>query len=271
MRNYTIIVLLSALALPGRAQQNMSSTSTAPTSATSATSEREPLASPRPKDFWDGDDPNVVNLIEHPFATKRYVQELVVPIRDRVSELEQITSETAGQIKDVDTRAQQGIQLASEKTSLADQHASDAAGKAQLAQTAANTASTRVGAVEQTVNNLDQFKGTAQTEIRFHPGQTVLSKSAKDALDQMAGPLKGQQSYIIEVRGFSPGKGQAAILSSQRMADSVVRYLVLTHNIPVYRIYEMSLGNTPANGEAHASARVEVNVLKNDLVSSVQR
>ena len=271
MRNYITLTLLSALTVTAWAQNAVNSTSTAPASTTSATSDREPLASPRPKDFWDGDDPNVVNLIEHPFATKRYVQKLVGPIRDRVSELEQITSETAGQIKDVDSRAQQAIQLASERTSLADQHASDAANKAQLAQTAANNASTRLGAVEQTVNNLDQYKGTAQTEIRFQPGQTVLSKSAKDALDQMAGPLKGQQSYMIEVRGFSPGQAQAAIHSSQRMADSVVRYLVLTHNIPVYRIYEMSLGNSPANGEKRATSRVEVNVLKNDLVNSAQR
>lgn len=271
MRNCITLALLSALTVTGWAQNAMNSTSAAPNSTTSATSDREPLASPRPKDFWDGDDPNIVSLIEHPFATKRYVQKLVGPIRDRVTELEQITSETAGQIKDVDTRAQQGIQLASEKTNLADQHAGDASNKAQLAQTAANNASTRVGAVEQTVNNLDQYKGTAQTEIRFRPGETVLSKSAKDALDQMAGSLHGQQSYIIEIRGFSPGPGQAAIRSSLRMADSVVRYLVLTHNIPVYRIYEMSLGNTPANGEKRVTSRVEVNVLKNDLVTSAQR
>src|SRR5215471_6610819 len=172
MRNYITLTLLAALTVTGWARQiAVNSTSTA-TSTTSATSEREPLASPRPKDFWDGDDPNVVNLIEHPFATKRYVQKLVNPIRDRVTELDQITSENANQIKDVNNRAQQGLQLASEKTSIADQHASDAASKAQLAQTAANNASTHVSAVEHTVNNLDQFKGTAQTEIRFQPGQT---------------------------------------------------------------------------------------------------
>ena len=99
-----------------------------------------------------------------------------------------------------------------------------------------------------------------------------MTKTAKDALDQMADPLKGQQSYIIEVRGFSPGQGQAAIRSSQRMTDSVVRYLVLTHNIPLYRIYAMSMGNAGVTGEKRATAaRVEVNVLKNDLVTSVQR
>jgi hypothetical protein len=89
----------------------------------------------------------------------------------------------------------------------------------------------------------------------------------------MAVPLKDQRGYIIEVRGFAPGQGQAAIRSSQKLADSVVRYLVLTHNIPVYRIYAMSMGNAAATAEGKrtSGARVEVNVLKNDVVTSAQR
>jgi len=277
MKNRILIAacLSSALILPGFAQQGNSDSSTSQ-AANQNLSTREPLQEPAPKNFWDGDDPNLVNLVIHPFATKKYVQRHTQPIRDRINELDELTSENARQIKDVDSRSQQGLQMASEKSSLADQHASDAANKAQLAQTAANDATTKVSSAEQMVNGIDQYKGSAQTEIRFRPGQTVLSKSAKDALDQMATPLKDQRSYIIEVRGFAPGHGQTAIASSQKMADSVVRYLVLTHNIPVYRIYELSMGNTPASGETMGakhttSARVEVNVLQNNLVSSAQR
>jgi outer membrane protein OmpA-like peptidoglycan-associated protein len=275
MRNriFLAVVVLSALAALAQQTNSSSSASSASASATQTASDREPLASPRPKDFWDGDDPNLVNLITHPFANKKYVQRQVTPIRDRINELDQLTSENGGLIKDVDTRAQQGIQLASEKTSLADQHASDAATKAQTAQIAANQASTRVSKTEQMVGSLDQYKGSAQTEIRFRAGQTVLSKEAKVALDEMAGPLKDQRGYIIEVRGFAPGQGQAATRSSQKMADSVVRYLVLTHNIPVYRIYAMSMGNAAATveGKHTRGSRVEVNVLKNDLVTSAQQ
>ncbi|HEV2397605.1 MAG TPA: OmpA family protein [Candidatus Sulfotelmatobacter sp.] len=269
MRTSILIALLFVLALGASAQNNGDS---APNSAAVSSGEREPLASPRPKDFWDGDDPNLVNLVTHPFANKKYVQRHVGPIHDRLNELEQITAENSGRIKDVDTRAQQGIQLASEKTTLADQHSGDATNKAQAAQTAANQASARVSTAEQKVANLDQYQGTAQTEIRFRPGQTVLTKSAKDALDDMTSPLRGQQGYIIEIRGFAPGQGQAAITSARRMADSVVRYLVLTHNIPVYRIYEMSMGNAQSSQGKHVSpARVEVSILKNDLATSPQR
>jgi len=48
------------------------------------------------------------------------------------------------------------------------------------------------------------------------------------------------------------------------MADSVVRYLVLNHEIPAFRIYAIALGN--ATGAKSASGtRVEVNLLKSDM------
>jgi outer membrane protein OmpA-like peptidoglycan-associated protein len=272
------LALSCILALPALAQQASSNSSTqqAAPAASQSDNPREPLQPIKSRDFWDGDDPNVFNLILHPFASKTYVKRHVQPIHDRLNELDEITAADKVKIKDVDARAQQGIQLASEKTTLADQHATDAATRAQTAQMSATQASTRVSTEEQVVGNLDQFKGSAQTEIRFRPGQTVLSKQAKDALDQMADPLKDQHSYIIEIQGYSAGHGQAAIAASQKMADSVVRYLVTSHQIPVYRIYVLGLGNTPVAGDAgtikHTSGgRVEVSLLKNDQVSSAQR
>ena len=57
------------------------------------------------------------------------------------------------------------------------------------------------------------------------------------------------------------------------MADAVVRYLVENHEIPVYRIYVLGMGNAPVqttaeNGEKPkrmSGGRVEVSLLKNDL------
>lgn len=275
MKKSVVLSFLMTVALIATsvAQQNNTSSGTASGQGTAVSqSEREPLQADKNTNFWDGDDPNFANLITHPFANKKYVERQVGPIRDRLNELDQLTAENGRNAKDVDSRAQQGLQMVSEKTSLADQHSADAASKAQLAQTAANDATTRVSSAEQMVGNLDQYKGAAQTEIRFRPGQSVLSKNAKDALDQMAEGLKAQRSYIIEVRGFSPGHGQAAIASSQKMADSVVRYLVLTHGIPVYRIYTMSVGNATIGGDATAkhvsTGRVEVSVLKNDVTTA---
>jgi outer membrane protein OmpA-like peptidoglycan-associated protein len=274
MNNRTVVALLlaGALSLPAFAQQNnsntqnQSATQAAPASSDQSTTgaSGKPALQPQTHEgFWG-------HL--NPFARKKYVQRQTQPIRDRVNELDELTANNSKMIKDVDSRAQQGIQLASAKANEADQHAVEAGNRAQQAQNTAQQATTRLTTVEQVVGNIDQYKAATQTEIRFRPGQSVLSKKAKEALDDMATPLKGQRGYIVEVQGFSSGKGQSAIQTSQKMADSVVRYLVLNHEIPVYRIYVVGMGNAPmANSEQGAKAkritggRVEVSLLKNDL------
>src|SRR5580700_2776390 len=271
-RLFIALPLAAMLALPALAQSTSStSDQTQPAAAqqtqstssdNSSASGKAPLAAPSREGFWGR-----VN----PFARKKYVQRQTEPIRDRVNELDELTSTNSKNIKDTDARAQAGIKLASDKANEADQHAIDAGNKATMAQQSAQQVTTRVQTVETVVSNIDQYKASNQTEIRFRPGQTVLSKNAKDALDQMASGVKGQRGYIIEVQGFSSGKGQTAITNSQKMAESVVRYLVLNHEIPVYRIYLVGMGNAPAPSDDAtktkriSGGRVEISLLKNDL------
>jgi outer membrane protein OmpA-like peptidoglycan-associated protein len=270
--NHRLLIALplaAVLAVPALAQTTSSSSdqsqaaasqpaSTSPDTATG----KAPLTPPSREGFWGR-----IN----PFARKKYVQRQTEPIRDRVNELDDLTAANTKTIKDTDSRAQAGIKLASDKADQADQHAVDAGNKATAAQQSAQQVTARVQNVETVVSNIDQYKASNQTEIRFRPGQTVLSKNAKDAIDEMATSVKGQRGYIFEVQGFSSGKGQAAITASQKMAESVVRYLVLTHEIPVYRIYLVGMGNAPAPSDdatktKHVNGgRVEVSLLKNDL------
>src|ERR1700691_2186997 len=250
MKNRVLTVLLIAvLALPALAQtssapapdqsQNQAqaqSTASQPPAVTTESATGKPLQPPAREGFWGR---------MNPWARKKYVQRQVDPIRDRNNELDELTAANGKMIKDVDARAQQGIQLASARATHADQHAIDAGNKPQPAQQTATQANPRLSNVEQVVGNLDQYKATNQTEIRFRPGQSVLSKNAKAALDDLAVPLKSQRGYIIEVQGFSSGRGQTAIAASQKMADSVVRYLVLNHEVPMYRVYVLAMGDAP--------------------------
>ncbi len=263
--------LAAVLAFPAVAQTTSSTSDQTQPAATQQTqstdtstaSGKAPLATPSREGFWGR---------MNPFARKKYVQRQTEPIRDRVNELDELTSSNSKAIRDTDARAQQGIKLASDKANEADQHAVDAGNKATAAQQSAQQVTARVQTVETVVGNIDQYKASNQTEIRFRPGQTMLSKNAKDALDTMASGVKGQRGYIIEVQGFASGHAQTAITNSQKMAESVVRYLVLNHDIPVYRIYLVGMGNAPAptTDEAGASkrmsgGRVEISLLKNDL------
>ncbi|MGH9513838.1 MAG: OmpA family protein [Terriglobales bacterium] len=271
-RALVTVFVAGALCLPAIAQQSSSTaqdqntavqSQTAPQAADQTSATGKPLQPPSREGFWGR-----VN----PFARKKYVQRQTGPIRDRLNELDELTATNSKNIKDVDSRAQQGIQLASAKANEADEHAVDAGNKAQAAQQTAMQANTRIGNVEQVVSNIDQYKASNQTEIRFRPGQSFLSKNAKSALDDLATPLKDQHGYIIEVQGFSSGRGQAAIATSQKMADSVVRYLVENHDVPVYRIYVVGMGNAPVasadeqSKTRHTSGgRVEISLLKNNL------
>ena len=263
---FTVSALAQQSTAPATTDQ---SSQTAPQSQSTSSGEtasgKAPLQYESHQGFW-----GKVN----PFARKKYVQRQTQPIRDRVNELDELTAANSKMIKDVDSRAQQGIQMASNKANEADQHAVDAGNKATTAQETATKANTRLTTVEGVVSNIDQYKATNQTEIRFRPGQSVLSQNAKTALDQMAEPLKGQRGYIVEVQGFSSGKGQAAIATSRKMADAVVRYLVENHEIPVYRIYVLGMGNAPLPTTAEeqgqkpkrmSGGRVEVSLMKNDL------
>jgi outer membrane protein OmpA-like peptidoglycan-associated protein len=268
MKNRTLFALLLAviLAVPVFAQQT-ATTATQPAAQTTTKADtatgKDPLQPETREGFWGR-----VN----PFARKKYVARQTQPIRDRINELDELTASNTRAIKDTDARAQQGIQLASAKANEADLHAIEAGNKAQAAQQTAQQAHTRLNTVEQVVTNIDQYQATTQTEILFKPGQTVLSQNAKSALDEMATPLKSQRGYVVEVQGFSSGHGQAAIATSQKMAESVVRYLALNHDIPIYRIYLVGMGNAPtpaAAGDAKpkriTGGRVEVSLLKNNL------
>jgi outer membrane protein OmpA-like peptidoglycan-associated protein len=289
MKNRTIFALLLAvvLAVPAFAQDN-SATQTQPATtqpAMSQSSSAQPSAQPATQpmtkaDTATGKDPLQPEMREgfwgrvNPFARKKYVARQTQPIRDRINELDELTAANSRAIKDTDARAQQGIQLASAKANEADQHAIEAGNKAQAAQQTAQQAHTRLNTVEQVVTNIDQYQPTTQTEILFKPGQTVLSQNAKNALDEMATPLKDQRGYVVEVQGFSSGHGQVAISNSQKMAESVVRYLALNHDIPIYRIYLVGMGNAPVPAAASAGeakpkritgGRVEISLLKNNL------
>ena len=225
------------------------------------TSARQPLQPQLKQGFWG-------HL--NPFARKKYLERQISPIRNRVNELDELTASNSKALKDLDARTTEGLKEANAKADTADQHAVAAGNSAQQANQTATQAGNRLQTVSTVVGNIDQYKPTTQTEIRFKSGQTALSAKAKEALDEMAQNLKGQKGYIIEVQGFAPGSAASAVTHSKAMADSVVRYLVLNHEIPVYRIFTVGMGNTPVqNADGKATrlrySKVDVTLMKNDV------
>src|SRR5215813_3467789 len=275
-RTTLALLLAGALTVPALAQTNSATQdqSAVPQAAPAAAptepgaSGKQPLQPDTHEGFWGK---------LNPFARKKYVQRQMPPIRNRVNELDELTATNTKNIKDVDSRAQDGIRQANSKADLADQHATDAGSRAQQAQQSIQLASTRLDSVQNTLGTLDQYQPVTDTEIRFRPGQQALSPKAKEALDQLAEQMKGQRGTIVQVQGFSSGKGSTAISNSQDMAQSVVRYLVINHEIPLYRIYTIGVGNAPVKATTEAGptkrlrgGRVEVALMKNGIADLSQ-
>ena len=202
----------------------------------------------------------------NPMARKKWVNRQVNPIKDRANELDQLQTKNAGDIRDVDSRSQAGIHKAMDAAGAADQHALDAGNRANSAQTLASNASTRTDSLNKTVTNLDQYQEVSSKSVPFAAGHTSLGKNGKADLDDVASTLAGEKGYIIEVQGYS----RSGVQTSQAMADSVVRYLVTEHQVPVYRIYRTGVGRNktqPAEGEKLLANGVRITLLHNSLAS----
>ncbi len=247
-------------AQPQTPAQDPAAASTAKTPADDSTTYAtgKPLEQQSKEGFWG-------HL--NPLARKKWVKRQVDPIRDRTNELDQLQAKNRNDIRDVDSRAQAGISKANSAAALADQHALDAGNRAGAANTLAGNANTKTDSLNGTVSNLDQYQTVASSAVPFPAGRTTLGPKAKADLDDMATKLAGEKGYIIEVQGYS----RSGVAASQSMADSVVRYLVTEHQVPMYRIYRSGLGKATTtastDGEKALTNGVRVTLLHNSLAT----
>ncbi|MGA2754017.1 MAG: flagellar motor protein MotB [Terracidiphilus sp.] len=179
----------------------------------------------------------------YPFARKKWVKRQTDPINDRLSELDDLNAKNAQYIKDVDARAQAGIRKAQSAADAANQLAMAANTQAENANSAAQSASTHVNQINSTVNGLDQYSQATDIVIKFHGSNPTLTSDSKEDLDRLASSLTGREGYILEMDAHSPLAGSAGIQSSERLSEAVKRYLVTEHQIPVYRMHSVALGN----------------------------
>jgi hypothetical protein len=217
----------------GVSSQDTTSTSAPQAQPSSAPAAEQPLT-PAKEGFWGR---------IYPFARKKWVKRQIDPINDRLSELDEVNAKNAAYIKDVDERAQAGIRKAQTSADAANQLAMAANTEAESASGAAQGASNHVNQINTTVNGLDQYHQASDLVIKFRGSNPVLTSDSKAALDQLASSLTGHEGYILEMEAHSPLAGGAGIQSSERLSEAVKRYLVSEHQIPVYRMHSVALGN----------------------------
>ena len=204
-------------------------------------------------------------------STKNYVRSQTAPLVDHTNSLEDKTAENNRNIHDTDQRAQSGIKQAQGAADSATQNAQNAQKSAGDAMTAANDVVHRADSLDEVVKGLDNYKSLADVAVTFGFDKAVLTNDDKEQLDQFAGQLGSQKSYILEVTGGtdSTGPAQYNYDLSQRRADAVVQYLASKYNVPAHRFYLIGIGkdkevapnDTPENRKKNR--RVEIRLLTN--------
>ena len=223
-------------------------------------------------------------------ATKKYVQSTAAPIQAKVDQVGEQTSrngqqieDTRGQVKQVDEKAQSGISAAQERAGAADQHAATADQHAGEALNRANQANQlgekntqELNSLRSVVANIDDYKLQTAVAVPFSFDKYELSTDAKDELDKLATEVKSERRFFIAVEGYTDATGSKAYNEalSRRRADRVVEYLVAKHDIPIYRIHMIGLGQEKPVDDARSrtarakNRRVEVKVFNADQVTA---
>jgi outer membrane protein OmpA-like peptidoglycan-associated protein len=215
-------------------------------------------------------------------ATKKYVRNTVSPVQGKLDQVAQQTNQNGQKIdqtnQNLDQTKQQvqktqtDLSATNERVMSVDNKAGQAMSRADQANQAAEKVGRDLGDLRSQVANLDDYKPMGTTTVLFKFGSDKLSSDGKQQLDQMVAGGNQYKRFFIAVEGFTDKVGSAAYNDalSRRRADAVVQYLVGQHNIPIYRIHMVGLGemkqvDEARNREARAkNRRVEVTVFSAD-------
>ncbi len=219
-------------------------------------------------------------------ATKKHVLAKIAPIEGRLGDVEKKTKENGSDIDQLHAQTSKSDEKLTDverQAKAANQLAADAKGAAAGAQSRADAAHglandglAKTDKLGTTVNesmdklyaNLDNYQKLNETAVLFASNVTDLSKDAKAQLDTLVAPLGNKSKYVLEVRGFADTTGPKDfnLAISKQRADAVVRYLNITHQVPLRRIQVLGAGteaptadNNTRNGRQQ-NRRVEIKV-----------
>lgn len=175
-----------------------------------------------------------IRFTQDSFIVANSIESRVTPVEGRVGDAE-------GRLSQAEQNAQRLSGQIDELVSVAN----TASGGAKAAQEAADkalagvtTANERISSLASTVSALDDYEASKSATINFKVASALLSPESKALLDEIATQAKNEKGFVIQVTGFASADGNENYNRqlSQKRADSVVRYLVETHSIPLRRI-----------------------------------
>lgn len=178
-------------------------------------------------------------------ATKGYVRKQVEPIDQKVEQVDKNSqSRDSDQVANLGKTSQQ-LDEDERRLSATDEIAKTADNQSKGAMSKANQNTKEINDLRNVVANIDDYKPAGEsTVVHFAVNKDTLTKDEKAKLDALASQTGSLQRYFITVEGYTDQTGSAALndrLSRDR-ANQVISYLVGSHDIPVYRIHMVGLG-----------------------------
>lgn len=191
-------------------------------------------------------------------ATKKYVNQTVSPIDQRLGENEKRTTEqgteiealeadasrTREQVGDLDSNLKQTKEQLAQTNTVATTAQQNAAQAQESAKQARTYAETRTNALGKTIESLNQYELAKEGNVLFTFNKSILTDEGKQMLTELAQAATQNKRFVIEVQGFtdSSGSPEGNLALSQKRADAVVRYLTMEHKIPLRNIHRLGAG-----------------------------
>ena len=175
----------------------------------------------------------------------------VAELSDRVGVNERVTKENttqisanATQIKDTSTQLQTTKSELGNEIKAVDTKAGGAMSTAETARTAVGETGKRVDGLTNQFENRNNYAVAAENSVLFAFNSAKLQPEFHAVLDTLAQKIKQDPNAVIVLEGRTDSTGDADYnikLGQQRM-DAVLRYLIVQSDVPVQRIYQVSLG-----------------------------
>jgi OmpA-OmpF porin, OOP family len=201
-------------------------------------------------------------------ATKNYVKQSITPVDQKIDQFDKSSqSRDSSQVADIN-KTNQVVGEDEKKLSATDEIAKTADSTSKGAMAKANQNTKDLNDLRNVVANIDDYKPANQVVVHFGINKDTLTKDETAKLDEVAIQIGSVQRYFITVEGFTDQTGRTARndqLSRDR-ANQVISYLVGSHDIPVYRIHMVGLGEQKLIDEGkgkkarEASRRVEITI-----------
>jgi outer membrane protein OmpA-like peptidoglycan-associated protein len=201
-------------------------------------------------------------------ATKNYVKQSITPVDQKIEQVDKSSqSRDSSQVADIN-KTNQVVDEDEKKLSATTEIARTADNEAKGATAKGNQNSKDISDLRNVIANIDDYKAAGQTVVHFAIAKDTLTKDEKAKLDEVVTQLANQTRYFITIEGFTDQTGDKAFNDqlSRARANQVISYLVGSHDVPVYRIHTVGLGDQKLIDDGKgkdaraASRRVEITI-----------